>query len=714
MKRRVWGTTLHVLVLWLIDGVAVAVWTAILPGLHIHSFGSAFAASAVIGLLNALIWPVVTVVAPPIGVLTLGFGVLVMNAVIVLLADRLIPGLEVDGVWPAITLVLGITLVNVVATAVLGIDDDTFYYQNVVRRIARRRGGGVSSVPGVVFLQIDGLAHEVLVHTIRMDVVPFIASLLRQGSHRVLRWETDWSSQTGSCQAGLLHGSNGDIPAFRWWEKGPDRAMVSNHLRDAMEIERRHSNGRGLLAFDGASRANLLSGDAPHSQLTMSTILRRDRPGHLGQDYSTYFANPYNVARTVLLSIADVWTDLWYAAKQRRRNVEPRRRRTWSYRLMRAWATVVLPDLQVAAVIGDIFAGRPVVFTTFLGYDVVAHYSGVERLDTLQVLHRIDRQIDRIVAAGRSAPRPYQFVLLSDHGQSQGATFRERAGETLEDLVKRATRASSLETEKQGTEALSYLSGSLTEARSGGGATARVLRTATRRLMVDDQVDLEVPRQARRRLQPAGDQQAEPPELVVMESGCLGLVYFAREPGRVTLERIRELYPELIPALRNHPAIGFLMVRSASAGAVALGRSGVNYLDEGRIEGDDPLLPFGPNAAHHLKRTDSFDHVADIMVNGAYDESTTELAAFEDFVGSHGGLGGSQSYPFVVYPARWSTPQHPVVGAEQMHRHFRAWLADLGHDELRDSPAATEPQLIRPRPSGHEEGAPPGQEPGAS
>src|SRR3712207_8506438 len=53
------------------------------------------------------------------------------------------------------------------------------------------------------------------------------------------------------------------------------------------------------LAADGASRANLLSGDAPHSLLTMSTVLRRDRPGRIGQDYFAYFANPYNVARTL-------------------------------------------------------------------------------------------------------------------------------------------------------------------------------------------------------------------------------------------------------------------------------------------------------------------------------------------------------------------------------------------------------------------------------
>ena len=85
---------------------------------------------------------------------------------------------------------------------------------------------------------------------------------MRDGSHRLRRWETDWSSQTGACQAGLLHGSNEDMPAFRWWEKERGAAIVTNHPRDAEELERRRSDGRGLLHADGASRANILSGDA--------------------------------------------------------------------------------------------------------------------------------------------------------------------------------------------------------------------------------------------------------------------------------------------------------------------------------------------------------------------------------------------------------------------------------------------------------------------
>src|SRR6478609_3726462 len=104
---------------------------------------------------------------------------------------------------------------------------------------------------------------------------------------------------------------------------------------------------------------------------------------------------------------------------------------------MRSYATVIQLDLQVAAVTADVLAGRPVVYTTFLAYDEVAHHSGVERPDTLAVLRRVDAAIERIAAAAAFAPRPYRLVVLSDHGQSQGATFLQRYGETLEDVVRR-------------------------------------------------------------------------------------------------------------------------------------------------------------------------------------------------------------------------------------------------------------------------------------
>jgi Type I phosphodiesterase / nucleotide pyrophosphatase len=329
-----------------------------------------------------------------------------------------------------------------------------------------------------------------------------------------------------------------------------------------------------------------------------------------------------------------------------------------------------------------VLAGRPVVYTTFLAYDEVAHHSGVERRDTLETLSHVDRQIARVEAALADAPRPYRLVVLSDHGQSQGATFLQRYGLTLEQLVSQTVDAESTHAAAGGEdEALAYLSAGLTELARDDTRTARVVRGATRKRQADGSVELTVER--RDEIEASRERDVGVPELSVMASGCLGLITFPREPGRVTYERLEELCPRLIPTLAGHPGIGFVLVRSEADGPLVIGTRGIHYLDSGTVIGEDPLAPFGPNAALHVRRTDGFAHCPDIVVNSTYWADTDEVAAFEELVGSHGGMGGGQSFPFVLFPTELAYPESPVVGAESMHQVLRGWLAALGQEGYR-------------------------------
>ena len=677
IARMVWRS-LPVLVL---DAAALIVLAALLPGFRLDDAWAALGAAIVIGVLNALVWPLLARIALPLTVLTFGVAALLLNAILVTFAINLIPGAQVDDVLDGIVITIGISALTAIFFSLLAIDEDETWYRNVVARQVRGRRSTVDTdVPGIVFLEIDGLAHEVLRRAVIDGNAPHIGRWLRSGSHRLERWETDWSSQTGACQAGLLHGDNDDMPAFRWWEKDRDRAIVTNHPRDAEELERRHSDGRGLLHADGASRANILSGDAPHSMLTMSTALTRRRP--IGCDYSAYFARPYAVARTLALAIADIGRERRAARGQVRDDVRPRIARPRTYALVRAWATVVQRDLQVATVVGDILAGRPVIYTTFLAYDEVAHHSGIERHDALAVLRDLDRQISRIELAAAQASRPYRLVVLSDHGQSQGETFLDRYGETLEDLVRDACDAESMiAVTEGGDDALGYMSAGLTEFARDDTVAGRTVRTVTRGSVADGAVALDP--DVRDDIEDAHG--GEVPELSVMASGCLGLISFPQVQGRVTLEQLETLHPRLLPALREHPGIGFILVRSQRRGAMAIGAGGINFLGEGEIEGEDPLLPFGPNAAAHVRRTDGFPHCPDLVLNSSFWEDFEEVAAFEELVGSHGGMGGTQSHPLVLHPAELPWPEEEVVGAESVHRIFRSWLAALGQEAYAES-----------------------------
>ena len=178
----------------------------------------------------------------------------------------------------------------------------------------------------------------------------------------------------------------------------------------------------------------------------------------------------------------------------------------------------------------------------------------------------------------------------------------------------------------------------------------------------------------------------------MLGSGNLGLIYLMDEPRRLTLEEIDARHPDLLPALRAHPHVGWLLVRSAEHGAVALGARGANYLSEGRVEGEDPLAPFSPTAAAHLLRTDGFAHVADIMVNSFYDEQLDEGCAFEELISFHGGMGGPQTRPFLLHP-------EDLAGAGRAHHRRRGGAPRAGGLA---PPAAGRRRLrtSRPRPDG--------------
>lgn len=679
---------LRVIVIWLSTAFALWVVAWLLPGMTVEDTGTALLAAAMLGLLNAVAWPLIIRLALPLTVLTLGAFPLLLNGLFVAFNALLLPGFVVQNLGTGVLAAIGVTAVTTATMTLLAVDDDEVYLRRVLRHARRAGERPATDVPGVLFLQIDGLGHAVLKRAMRDGNAPTLAAWVASGSHRLVGWETDWSSQTGASQAGILLGSNHDMPAFRWVEKDTGRVMVSNHPRSAAMIEQQRSTGAGLLHADGASRGNLFTGDTDDAVLTMSVAGRRRPNGRIGHGYQAYFAEPYNATRTLLAGIAEVVREWRQAALQKRRDVRPRVHRGGVYPLLRAFTTVVSRDITVETVVGDMLVGRSVVYADFLGYDEVAHHSGVERYDALETLRRLDRDFDRISRAARFAPRPYRIVVLSDHGQSQGATFRDRYGETLGDVVRRAmaTERAVAVTDRTGQgpageESWGYASGAVEEVAAGSGLVAGALRKISARRRTDGEVLLG-PERADARLEmdaKAAESEAAGEEVVVLGSGNLGLVYLMAATERMTLEQIDDRYPELVPTLVDHAGVGFVLVRTAERGPVVLGRDGVRFLASGELRGKDPLEPFGPRAARQVLRTDGFTHCADLMVNSLWDEQTEEVAAFEELVGSHGGLGGDQTRPFLLYPADLPTPAEPIHGAEHVHTILSGWLAHVGH-----------------------------------
>ena len=637
---------LRLLLSWLVAGAALFVAAWIVPHVEIKTFLGALLVSLVIAVLNALVLPLVAAIRLPL-TLVLGFLiVLILDALMLLAASALTDNtIEVDSFWWALLTALIASAVTVVLDVLFGTNDDDTYTLRVIERIARRSGERVETeVPGIVFLEIDGLALPILQRAMRDGNAPTMARWLADGDHRFAEWEPDLSSQTGASQAGILLGSNENIPAFRWVEKATATMMTCSAPADCAEIERRHSTGVGLLANGGASRGNLLSGEADHVILTVS---RMEKEKGANPGYRAFFSNGFNVTRVLVLFFWEVVLEWSAASRAIRRDVRPRGHRGGIYPLMRAAMCVVVRDLIVYGVLTDMLKGRPAIYATFSSYDEVAHHSGLERADTLEALRKLDQQFGRIDRARRYSSRPYEIVVLSDHGQTQGATFKQRNGYGLEELVERSLATGSVTGVGGGDEQNAMVGLAVGEATGADPAKKRPKNDVSDR------------------------------SVVVMGSGNLGLIYLMAERRRMTLEEIEERHPSLIPALREHPHVGWLLVRSEKDGPVALGGSGARYLSDDRVDGEDPLAHFSPTAAQHLRRTDGFADVADIMVGSFYDPQLDEGCAVEELISFHGGLGGPQTRPFLLYPASFQLPEEPIVGAAAVHALLREWRREL-------------------------------------
>jgi putative membrane protein len=680
-KRPLFRFTIRVLVIWAIQSLALIIMAWLLDSVQIDTVGTAIVAAAVIGLLNALLWPVLSYIVLPFAVLTLGIASLVMNGVIVWLATQFVPGFYVDGLWAATILALGLTAINTILSSLLTIDDDSSWQRNVLkRRVQRQKQVVETDEPGFLFLELDGLAKPVLERAVREGHMPTLARWLETGSHRLVGWETDMSSQTSASQAGLLHGNNSNIPAFRWYDRAAKEIVASSSPGFVAGLEKTLSDGNGLLADEGASRGNLFSGDAPYVMNTASTILDRSR-FHTA-DFQSYFLDPYNFSRTLLLAIWDVILEMWQFRKARRNNVYPisdKKKRGGIYPLMRVFMTVVMRDLNVNTLVGDIFAGVPAAYATFVGYDEVAHHSGVESEDAFDILHKLDKQLARLERVTGQAPRPYHLVVLSDHGQTGGATFKQRYHMTLEDLVRQLAREKfRVQGDVDVHEDWSYVNSMLTEAvQYDRGAVAKPLGRVLKGRSQEGQVALG-PEGAEATDTTAGEEEEweSGSTIVVLASGNLGLVYGTQAPERATLEEIEEFYPGLLEGLAQHEGVGFLLVHSAAHGPVVIAAEGRNYLAEERVEGEDPLAGFGPNASRHLKRNDGFKDAPDLYVSSFYDPEKNEGAAFEEQIGFHGGMGGTQTQPFLLYPAGLPLDNEPLIGAAAVHQVLKGWVSN--------------------------------------
>ncbi len=646
----------------------VTAW--LLPRLTVDRPLDAAVAVILIALFQALIRPVVLTFAASISLILTGILVLVLQVVAFLVVAQWAPGIHVDTFTTALIASFVYAIINTILTAILGIDSGGSYYGLLVQRLLVKRAAERSDKPGLVIIQIDGLAHPILAGRMRAGSVNTLANWVRDGSHKLSRWEAILPSMTSASQAGILHGNNDGIPAFRWYERDREHLMASSNPVDATLIVSRISNGQGLLSNNGASICNLMTGDATRSYLTTAAI--KAEGGGIGdsQAFLSFFFSPSGYLRSFTLFIGELIKELIQARRTRRAGVRPQMHRGLKYAGMRAASNVILRDVNTSLIIEEMYRGTNVIYADFTDYDELAHHCGPERVELFEALDGVDRAIDTLVKAAAEAPRPYKFIVLSDHGQSLGATFLQRYGLSLGEFVRSlmSGRATVIQTATK-AEGSVFVNSFLSEITRSQGVGPTVARAALKGRTTDGVVDLDAETES-----PVADASS----IAVVGSGNLGLVWFTGHDHRLTVEELEELHPGLVATVAAHPGVAMLMVRSSEFGAVVFGPNGTRFLDQDRVEGDDPTELFGPHTVMSLRREDAMVHAPDLLLISQFDPELGEVAAFEELIGSHGGLGGPQTEPFILHPVDWELDEEIPLGAPAIYRNIRRWLESIG------------------------------------
>jgi hypothetical protein len=524
-------------------------------------------------------------------------------------------------------------------------------------------------------LQIDALAYADLRRAMELGFTPNLSRLVNENGFTLRRWFCGLPSATPYCQAGIFHGENDGIPAFRFYDKAARRVVTCN-APEGVQYIRDRIQAPGALA-DGSSYVNLLDGDATTVAFTVATRERMSVYQRLGGTRMALLIllHPLRVARMLLQGLGEWLREEWERA-----------RGEWLGRVthaegifpfLRILTNVVVRELQTIAILLDVYLGVPVIYSTFMQYDELAHHFGSTSRFALSDLRRTDARIGEIERMALAAGgRGYDLVVLSDHGMTPSVSYRVRFKESLGTTVQRILDGDAFRTGELPIQSLASFAQMSEYADVGarvmdsvaGVTTSRSLRRTMRRLgnWVRSRYGI------RELVLPEKYRVDARHGVVVTYSSCLALLYFADDERRLTLEDIARNGRQagLYDALREHPGIGLLAAVDA-LGVHVQSRDGRARIVDGVVtvlDGTNPLAPYGTDAltVQAIEALVRQPNAGDLVLFGRYDGY--EIVSFDDQVGAHGSAGGDQVWPFLIAPASLGIAGERIDNARDIHR----------------------------------------------
>ncbi|MAG36352.1 MAG: hypothetical protein CL878_08920 [Dehalococcoidia bacterium] len=561
---------------------------------------------------------------------------------------------------------------------------------------------------GTVFIEIDGLGHNHLRQALRQGYLPFLRGLLDRDLYRRYRWRCGLVADTPAAQSGLLYGSTDGIAGFYWFDRASQKRIVgSNPVHMRREERRLAATNRGLLS-GGSSYASIISGGAHWNVLTIAgTSAHWYRPGQaLLRSLIILLLNPGKVIRFFFDAgwemVQELEDTVWSVLRRRRRLGLD------AFPIIRVLLNILPREIVATGTRLDMLRGVPVIYSCFIGYDIIGHRSGPTSRTALRSLRGIDSAIGKIFETRQRCEREYDIVVLSDHGMTPAQPFTQAQGQSLEDWVTRWWTTKSHYPSRQQAQRIAQR-----VHRQGTGWLNTWGRIGAMILELGSAGAIKL---GERFFVDPGEVQAHP-HVLVIPCGSLAQIWVRGFERRLYGTEIEQLAPGFLAALAAHQGIALVITRAEAALSV-VGREGSLRLrlppsDEAGTrsiwqaplddlilaqEGSNPLLRY-EEPAIVLRQLISFARMeacgdivclADIWQPASRGNSEVHTYTFEQQAGCHAAAGGDQSYPFILLPSHLTFDPETVGEAVHMH-HVLAGIVDPSqrNGEVSPIPATT-------------------------
>jgi len=672
-----------------VTGLALLLVTFILPGFRIDTsqpdwWISLLRLPLIFTVLLIILRPLLLFLTLPLNVLTIGFPTLLFNGLILYLSAMFEHPFHITNFGEALVGTLVMTAISGAITGWLGLDEAYPFYQSVIYRIARRFGPPRPErkpLRGLLLLQADGLSLPSLRKALDHGRMPTVSAMLAKGTHQLFGWHCGIPSNTPAVQAGVFYGERGNVPGYRWFDRAAQQVRVVSNPDDLRLLEERvAAAGAEPLLAGGSCINTFMSGGASKRLMTVTALGENPSQRREGEraDFNLFFLSPTAYTKAVLASMWDYLAGMVMSVAGLFVQSRPRLKFSIKRLAQRTLANAFLRDLSFYWMKMDMVRGVPVIYSNFVGYDDIAHYTDPDSLDAQLSLSAFDRRLHTLRRrARRQSPILYEIVLFSDHGQTPSIPFRLLYGRTVDELM---------------NEMLDRVLGRETEVLHGRPGTFSPDRSYTLALLRElEEVGPDalswVTKRGRRALARMTDD-SDPrdvvgvdgtkPGVVVCVSGSLAHIYFTGHDEPLMLEDIMAAYPGLVDELVNHPGVGFVAASRRFGDAVALCQDGVRNLITGELgERNDPLDRFEDKKrwAAELAQLMSYRDCGDLVINGAWLADRQRIVVMEEQVSSHGGLGGNQTEPFIMLPAGWAVTDLDLDSPESLHMLLKRELA---------------------------------------